>query len=40
MGHTSIAGTAYYLNMTPALLTEACERFNRYALPQKEFDNE
>ena len=31
LGHTSVAGTQVYLRMTPELLREACERFERYA---------
>jgi len=40
LGHKSIAGTMVYLTMTPALLTEAVNRFKNYAIPQKEHDNE
>ena len=32
LGHTSVAGTQVYLRMTPDLLREACERFERYAV--------
>ena len=41
LGHSSVAGTVCYLSMTPALLSEAALRFERYALPhRKENDND
>ena len=40
LGHSSIAGTMCYLSMTPALLSEAALRFERYALPRKENKND
>jgi hypothetical protein len=40
LGHSSIAGTVCYLSMTPALLSEAALRFQRYAMPQKENDDD
>jgi len=40
LGHSSVAGTMCYLSMTPALLSEAALRFERYALPRKENDND
>lgn len=30
MGHSSVAGTSVYLSMTPELLSESCERFEKY----------
>jgi site-specific recombinase XerD len=40
LGHSSVAGTVCYLSMTPVLLSEAALRFQRYALPPKENDND
>jgi site-specific recombinase XerD len=40
LGHSSIAGTVCYLSMTPTLLSEAALRFQRYAMPQKENDDD
>ena len=31
LGHVNVSGTQTYLTMTPALLTEAAQRFERYA---------
>jgi integrase len=31
LGHVNVSGTQTYLTMTPALLTEASQRFERYA---------
>ena len=36
LGHASLAGTRAYLAMTPELLAEASERFQRYAAPGEE----
>jgi len=32
LGHISLSSTQRYLTMTPALLQEACRRFERYAM--------
>jgi integrase/recombinase XerD len=32
LGHVSLSSTQRYLTMTPALLQEACQRFERYAM--------
>jgi site-specific recombinase XerD len=31
LGHVDVAATQRYLTMTPELLREACQRFERYA---------
>lgn len=36
LGHDSVSGTTFYLSMIPALLSEAALRFERYALPPTE----
>jgi hypothetical protein len=33
LGHANLSGTQTYLTMTPALLSEASRRFERYAQP-------
>ena len=36
LGHRNVTGTQTYLSMTPALLTEASQRFAQYAaLPEE-----
>jgi hypothetical protein len=35
LGHISIAATQRYLTMTPELLREANQRFERYALSRR-----
>jgi hypothetical protein len=36
LGHVNVSGTQAYLTMTPELLAEASNRFERYALAEKE----
>ena len=34
LGHVNLDSTRYYLSMTPGLLHEASQRFERYAQPE------
>jgi hypothetical protein len=36
LGHVNVSATSVYLTMTAELLSEACMRFERYALPTQE----
>lgn len=40
LGHVNLAGTQHYLTMTPELLAEASQRFERYASITKEENND
>ena len=39
LGHVNLSGTQTYLTMTPELLGEASQRFERYGSPSKEDEN-